>query len=314
MRASMIRNLSYHPGAEDAFVRLWNACLTRDPISPALFRERTLGDPNFAADGFLVAHVEEKSAGIADAEAGFVIAVPPGASHRFAPPAGMGRIAGLGVLPGWRRHGIGTRLLEDALSFLRSRGCKKVIYAAHEYYVAGLDRAYADGLAFLETNGFTQSYEAVAMGRELYELDWPAELRAHEAKLAAEGLTAGYYTPARKASLDAFFAAEFPEWAPFFAEKLARRDPEDDIALCLDGDKVVGYCQRLEADHVGPFGVAASYRNKGIGTVMLYRLLDRMRQKGYRFCWFGETGRAQPYYARAGFKVTRRYAVMAKSL
>jgi len=299
--------LSYSPGAEETLIRLWNDSLSRDPISPALFRERTLGDPNFSPDGCLVAQVDGDPAG-------FAIAVPPGASHRFAPPPGAGRIAGLGVLPGRRRTGVGKALLEAALAFLRGRGCKKVVYAAHEYYVAGLDRAYADGLAFLERHGFSQSYEAVAMGRELYELEWPQELRALEAKLAGEGLTADYYSPPLKAAVEAFFAAEFPEWAPFFREKLDRGDPHDDFALALDRGKVVGYCQRLEGDHVGPFGVAAAYRNKGIGTVMLYRLLERLRQKGFRFCWFGETGRAQPYYARAGFVVTRRYAVMARNL
>jgi len=318
--------LSSGPGEAETVVRLWNDTLVRDPISPALFTERTLGDPNFAPDGCLVAHVDEGPAGIKDAVAGFAIAVPPGSSHRFAPPPGTGRIAGLGVLPGWRRAGVGSALLETALTFLRNRGCKKVVYAAHEYYVAGLDRAYADGLAFLERRGFTLGYEAVAMGRELYELEWPAELRALETKLAGEGLTAGYYAPALKPAVDAFFAGDFPEWAPFFREKLDRQDPHDDIALCLEnavagdradaarGVRVVGYCQRLEGDHVGPFGVAAQFRNKGIGTVMLYRLLERLRQKGYRFCWFGETGRAQPYYARAGFVVTRRYAVMTKAL
>ena len=306
--------LSSGPGDEETVVRLWNETLTRDPISPELFKERTLGDPNFSPDGCLIAYVDEGPAGIKGATAGFAVAVPPGASHRFAPPPGTGRIAGLGVLPGWRRTGVGNGLLEAAFMFLRKRGCKKVVYAAHEYYVAGLDRAYADGLAFLEKHGFEQTYEAVAMGRELYDLEWPKELRTLEAKRAGEGLTAGHFAPPMRAAVEAFFAGDFPDWAPFFREKLDRQDPHDDIVLALDKGRVVGYCQRLEGDHVGPFGVAAAYRNRGIGTVMLYRLLDRMRQMGYRFCWFGETGRAQPYYARAGFVVTRKYAVMAKSL
>ncbi len=301
----MIR--AFRRGDEDTVVRLWNGSLARDPISPAIFAERTLGDPSFSPDGCLLAEVD-------GAPAGFALAVPPGASHRFAPPPGTGRIAGLGVLPGWRRSGVGNAMLETALAFLRNRGCRKVIYAAHEYYVAGLDRAYAEGVAFLEKRGFAVGYEAVAMGRELYELEWPAELRALEAKLAGEGLTAGYYTPALKPAVEAFFAGDFPEWAPFFREKIDRNDPHDDFALALDHGKVVGYCQRLEGDHVGPFGVAAAWRNRGIGTVMLYRLLERMRQKGYRFCWFGETGRAEAYYARAGFVVTRRYAVMTRAL
>jgi len=60
--------------------------------------------------------------------------------------------------------------------------------------------------------------------------------------------------------------------------------------------------------------VAAAHRNRGIGTVMLYRLLDQMRDRGYKFAWFGETGRARACYERAGFVVTRRYAVLSRTL
>ena len=49
------------------------------------------------------------------------------------------------------------------------------------------------------------------------------------------------------------------------------------IAVDTRAGKVIGYCQHLDCDHVGPFGVASAYRSKGIGSVMLYRLLDRMR-------------------------------------
>jgi predicted N-acetyltransferase YhbS len=86
------------------------------------------------------------------------------------------------------------------------------------------------------------------------------------------------------------------------------------MVIATEGERVVGYCQHLDADHVGPFGVGAGYRNRGIGSVMLYRLLDGMRQKGYRFAWFGETGRARAYYERAGFRVTRKYAILRRDL
>ena len=294
----------FRPADVATVVTLWNATLDRDPITPEAFRERTLGDPNFSPEGITLA--------ISNGEpVGFVVAVAPGAIHRFAPAAGTGRIAGLGVLPAHRRQGLGGRLLDGALAGLRARGCGKVVYAAHEYYTAGLDRAYTPGMALLQSRGFKEVYEAVAMGRLLYDYEWPAEARALEATLVAGGITAAAYTPADRPALVAFFAAEFPDWAPFLTDKERRGDDPGDIVIARDGAAVIGFCQRLEADHVGPFGISAAYRNRGIGTVMLYRLLDRMRAHGYRFCWFGETGRAQPYYERAGFFVTRRYAIMA---
>jgi ribosomal protein S18 acetylase RimI-like enzyme len=228
---------------------------------------------------------------------------------------GVGRISGLGVLNACRRRGIGALLLKRALGFLRARDCRRVTCAAHEYYVAGLDReAYPEGLRFLSAQGFTESYEAVAMGRRLYDLAWPAVARDAEAVLLRAGVQVKHYSPDDGDATVSFLRAEFPGWIEFFVRKLDARDPGDDIVIVRTKDAVAGYCQRLEADHVGPFGVAAVLRNRGAGTVMLYRLLERMRQKGYRFAWFGETGRAKTFYERAGFTVTRRYAVMEKDL
>lgn len=296
----------YRRGDEGVIVSLWNTILDRDPITPEAFSERTLGDVNFTPAGILLA----ESAG---EPAGFTVTVPPGRTHRFAPAPGTGRIAGLGVLPAFRRQGAGGRLLDEALALLAERGCRKVVYAAHEYYTAGLDRAYAAGLALLASRGFTETYEAVAMGRLLYDYERTLEARTVEARLAAEGVSAVPYTPQDRPALAAFFAAEFPDWAAFLTDKERRGDPPGDIVIARHAGAVIGFCQRLEADHVGPFGIAAAWRNRGVGTVMLYRLLDGMRAQGYRYCWFGETGRAQPYYERAGFFVTRRYAIMART-
>jgi mycothiol synthase len=294
---------------EDAgkIVSLWNKTLNRDPITGEMLELRTLKDPNFSAEGCLIAE------GPGGPE-GFVLAVAPGTRHRFAPPPGMGRVAGLGVLPSARRHGVGASLMEAALAFLKGRKCAKVLYAAHEYWCAGLDKAYAEGTAFMAKAGFKEVGVAVAMGRLLYEVDVPAEVVENGKKLAARGINTGVYDPSEKQALEDFFTAEFPDWRDFFHEKLERRDDLRDVYVARDNGKVIGYCQRLEADHVGPFGVSRDARNLGIGSVMLYALLDGLRARGYRFCWFGETGRAQPYYERAGFFITRRYSILTREL
>ena len=239
----------------------------------------------------------------------------PRAGGLHAGRVGSGRIVGLGVVPPARGRGIGTALLDGALAFLGASGCRRAAVAAHEYYAAGVDReAYPDGIAFLTRRGFREVGEAIAMGRLLYDLAWPENVRAAEARLRGEGIEARYFEPAYAYALGEYFLAEFPEWVEFFRRKLDARHDLDEIVIATDGGRVVGYCQHLDADHVGPFGVAAAYRNRGIGSVMLYRLLDRMREKGYRFAWFGETGRARPYYERAGFFVTRTYAVLSRDL
>ena len=296
--------------AEDGgtFVGLWNSSYTRDPITLRTFVRQTLGDPNFSPDGCWLAEEQGKPAG-------FCLAMAPGQPHLFGQPTGIGRITGIGVLPEHRRRGIGSALLESALSFLKARSCRRVSVAAHEYYVAGLDKeAYPEGLAFLAARGFKAAGEAVAMGRMLYDLEWPGAARQAESRLAGEGILVKHLEASDSQALVEFFRSEFPTWIEFYLHKLDAGDDSDDIVVCRTSDKVVGFCQRLEADHIGPFGVAEAWRNKGLGTVMLYRLLDGMRRKGFRFAWFGETGRAQPYYERAGFFVTRRYAIWARDI
>ncbi len=301
----------FRQGDDEAIVALWNRTLVGDPISPALFRRQTLLDPSFLPEGCLVAERE----GVFQ---GFILAVAPapaGESRLFATRRGTGRIAALGVAPEARCQGLGSALLDAALEFLRRQGCGRAVVAAHEYYVPGVDRQrYAEGLAFLMRRGFVERGEAIAMGRPLYDLDWPADVRAAEARLREEGIEVRSFDPCDTYALVRYFRAEFPSWIEFFTKKLDARHDLDEIVVAIRGGEVIGYCQQLEADHVGPFGVAAAYRNRGIGSVMLYRLLERMREKGYRFAWFGETGRARSYYERAGFQVTRTYALLSRDL
>jgi ribosomal protein S18 acetylase RimI-like enzyme len=301
----------FRQGDDELVVALWNATLTGDPISPALFRRQTLLDPSFRPEGCLLAERGAEAVG-------FTLAVAPaeaGPQRLFAAGRGTGRIAALGVLPATRGRGIGGALLDAAAGFLRERGCGRVVVAAHEYYAAGVDKArYAAGLAFLQKRGFVERAEAVAMGRELYDLEWPDAVRETEARLLDEGIEIRYFDHDATLGLADYFRAEFPTWVEFFIKKLDAGHPLDEMVIATHGERVVGYCQHLDADHVGPFGVAAAYRGRGIGTVMLYRLLDRMRQKGYKFAWFGETGRARHYYERAGFRVTRVYAVLGRDL
>jgi mycothiol synthase len=302
---------TFRTGDDEALVALWNRVLTRDPISPGAFRRQTLLDPNFLPEGCLIAESEGQAVG-------FALAMAPRTAGRFTGRPGSGRIAGLGVLPQARRQGIGTALLEGALAFLKEHGCSLARVAAPEYYAAGVDReAYGEGIAFLNRRGFVEVGEAVAMGRQLYDLSWPDDVRASEAALQDAGIVVRAFEPRDTYALAEYFRAEFPTWVEFFSRKLDAGDDHDTMVIALDtrgAGRVVGYCQHLDTDHVGPFGVAQAYRNRGIGSVMLYRLLDALRQKGYKFAWFGETGRAQPYSERAGFRVTRTYTILRRDL
>jgi GNAT superfamily N-acetyltransferase len=92
----------------------------------------------------------------------------------------------------------------------------------------------------------------------------------------------------------------------------------DEMVIARRGEEVVGYCQHRyghHAERTGPFGVKAELRGRKIGTLMLYRLLARMAQKGYRAGWFAQTGdRQRRYYERVGYRVIRTEVGMRKEL
>ncbi len=86
------------------------------------------------------------------------------------------------------------------------------------------------------------------------------------------------------------------------------------VVLAEFGGRIVGYAQQTE-EHFGPFGVHPDYRGKGVGRVLCAKCLMEARTKGYHCAWFKWTGDYQAgVYFMAGFKETRRYEVMEKSL
>jgi ribosomal protein S18 acetylase RimI-like enzyme len=85
----------------------------------------------------------------------------------------------------------------------------------------------------------------------------------------------------------------------------------DQITVAVQGDSVVGYCQ-FRGEHFGPFGVREDLRGQGIGTVLLARCLQTMRQHGLHNAWVLWTSdeNAERVYSKLGFRKTRRFAVL----
>jgi GNAT superfamily N-acetyltransferase len=88
----------------------------------------------------------------------------------------------------------------------------------------------------------------------------------------------------------------------------------EQIHLAIHEEQVVGYCQ-YEGAHLGPFGVAEGFQGNGIGTVLLAHTMASMVECDLHHAWVLWTGeRAARLYARFGFRVSRRFAVLHKEL
>ena len=72
---------------------------------------------------------------------------------------------------------------------------------------------------------------------------------------------------------------------------------------------------QLRSIRLSPFGVAERYQGIGIGTVLLARALASMVERDLHHAWVLWTGeRAARLYARFGFRVSRRFAVLHKEV
>lgn len=297
----------------EALLAVWNAALPRDALTERRLLAQVLLDPN-VDEGFLVAEVNGEVVG-------FVLGMvrrEPGADGELEPERGW--ITAFGVRPDCWRRGVGTALFQAALEFFRREGRNEVLIAPYvpNYFVPGVDlAAYPAAGPFLARLGFETISRPLSMDANLVALEIPAEVQARQEALQARGFLirplAATDVPAFLGFLASAMPADWLRHARALLHGVARGDATyDQITLALQEGRIVGYAQ-FEGEHFGPFGVAEGYQGQGLGTVLLARTLERMRQHGHHNAWLLWTGdEAARLYARFGFRETRRFAVMRR--
>lgn len=311
----------WRAGDGPAIVDAWNRSLPEDPISPARFRDLILLDPNFDPDGLRVAR----------SPAGEVL----GAAYAVRRKTAMtgtdleperGWLVFFFVDPPARGRGIGRRLVEDALTWLRERGGREALFSPYtpNYVLPGLDRrAYPVAGRLLDDLKFTTRYQAVAMDRSLVGYAVPEEVAERARALTASGWRLGTPGTDDLPELVALAGDHFnPDWARAIREALIGGLPLERIVIARDASgHLVGWAMHGAYDSVvdrfGPFGVREDQRGTGLGKVLLHLTLRRMRAcsaHGAWFLWTGERSPAGHLYLAAGFSVTRRFDVMNRVL
>jgi GNAT superfamily N-acetyltransferase len=308
----------------DGVMEVLHGALVADPMSRATFVRKVLLDPNFDPDGAPVAFRDSRIAG-------FALALVRRVPLEDAPPdTGSGYITLIAVAPWARRQGIGAELLARAEGHLRAKGCTQALISPYApgYFTPGVDvDAYADALAFLEKCGYAAFSRPIAMETDLAGASAssatgvriPEWVLQRERELAAQGTVIEPYTPQRLPALFAFLRDHFPgDWQRFArsaADRIEQGEPATRLWIAATGDRVVGYSHH-EVERFGPIGVAPDWRGRGIGHVLMYRTLEAMRRQSLHTAWFMWTDErtAERLYRGAGFRVTRRFAVLRKDI
>ena len=315
----MVTYRYYQPGDEPQIVVLWNECLTKDPITPKRFRHLVLLDANFDPEGMRLAFDGERLIGC-------VYAI-----RRLVPLSGAdlepdnGWIPFFFVDPAYRRAGVGTRLMQDAVEFLKRQGRKNVFFASYapNYIVPGIDEAsYPAGYQFLLAHGFRTLYSPVAMDRSLVDFRIPDEILELKKAREAEGYT---FTQARDSDLYEviqFANRKFnPDWGRAIREGILQGLPLERILIARYQGTMVGFClyggYEGVPERFGPFGVDPDRQGQGLGKLLLNLCLHQMRAESLHSAWFlwtGEKTSAGYLYKKTGFHITRSFHVMKKQI
>jgi mycothiol synthase len=315
--SSQVSIRSYEPADVADVVALLNKSLMADPMTSEMFQRKVLLDANYDPRGSLVASVDGKVVGYA-----------LGMVRRFqmedsVPDFDRSWITLFAVDEAFRRQGIGTKLARGLEQYFGSRGCKMTIISGYapNYFVPGIDPvAYPEALEFFKTMGFAEVYRPLSMDSDLLQLRTPEWVPAKEQGLIEAGVTFEPYRPELILPLLEFMKVEFPgDWQRFLRDAMTRittgeYHPTNLWIAHVDG-KVLGFAMHDNGCRFGPFGVAAKERGRGLGVVLLLRILFGMKAKGLHNAWFLWTDEAAAkVYDVGGFKESRRFAYMKKAL
>ena len=308
-----------------ALLPLWQAALGDTwPMREDLLR-RLLTDHRFYRAGdHLVAVADERIIGFVGTQ------VDRSAAETQQRSGGISVVL---VHPDRRRQGVGTRLHEAALKWLRQEGVTNLRLGgggAYRFW-PGVPTDLPGVYDFFAACGWPPEPERRAsdLVRDLSDFKTPPAMGA---RLAAEKVTV---RPARQHEVDDVLAFEFehfPGWAPAYVYTAQLGDYQN-FLVAFDQDKgIVGTLmlhtpasrwlaanitwQTMLGDSLGGIsavGVAESERGRGIGIGMVAVGSEVLRARGVGNCHIDWTGIID-FYGKLGYTVWREYWMSRREL
>jgi GNAT superfamily N-acetyltransferase len=239
--------------------------------------------------------------------------------------AGDDRQGGVQLLlvdPSVQRRGIGARLLGAGIERLSALGVTTAALGSggHDYLWPGVPEDLAGAAGFFAARGWAFGYRVLDLIADLRGYQPPPGTmeRAERAGVAIEAQPG----PGPTAEVLAFEAAIFPNWLRSFqrwtSPVLVARDQEGAIVgtLLFRGppDATI-FTPMLGADAgtIGCVGVADAARGAGVGSAMVARASELLRDAGTGVCHISWTER-EWFYRRVGYLPWRRYRMARRPI
>lgn len=317
MTSVEVRGFRAGDGADLA--EAWTAAAPADPITALRLRDLILLDRNFDPDGLRIATLGGELVGAAYA-----------VRRRIAVDGddlepGSGWVPFFFVREEHRGRGLGRRLMNEALDWLRGHGAETAFFSSYtpNYFLPGLDaERYPQAARLLESLGFARQYECVAMSADLTGYAPPPTILDKVAGLQERGYRFG--TPSDDDLVDLIAVAHTfnPDWSRGIREAVLQGLGLDKIIIVRDPDgALLGWAMHGAYEQMyerfGPFGVLPASRGLGLGEALLHLTMQRMRAHGAHHAWFLWTGEDSPaghLYTKTGYRVIRRFQVLRADL
>lgn len=315
----------FQPNDAAAVVDLWNESLgERYLLRADVLESSVVGNPNARPDDAVVAEADGRLLGFAYA------GISRSEAPQLADLRGRAWLQAVVVAPSWRRRGVGGALVRAVAKIGREAATDALIAGGGLFYLwPGVPDDLPTAGPFLAALGFRfdpdPSYDlrgdVSAMGAT----------EAHDATtaLAAAGLSLVPADEADREPLLRFLSAEFgSDWWHDIGWFLAAGGDPAEVLLLRAGDgrihgfarihtpasRPLGWPMYWRADTsaaggLGPIGLAAALRGRGLGRALLIGALDRLRRLGHPDVVIDDTT-LLGYYGPHGFTpwITYRHA------
>jgi GNAT superfamily N-acetyltransferase len=231
----------------------------------------------------------------------------------------------------FRDEATGAALLHAAEEHLQHRGATAIQLGSggESYFWPGVPVNLAGLVDFYKRQGWAYTHTSVDLIRGLAGYATPASVWERFNSL-------GYAAQAARSvdieKLLAFEAAHFPQWQPFFSQKVTAGDT-DDILYVADrrGDVVASVLldsasstakgqywtwRRLLGGQAGAFGVLGvqpDARGQGIGLALAARATELLKERGVATSWVGWTWLID-WYGLLGYRVWQTYWMSHKAV
>lgn len=226
----------------------------------------------------------------------------------------------------YREPETGIDLMAQAKRTIADRGAQKLIFGMDSRHLfPGCPDDCQSLCSFLMVEGFEKTGGHFDLERDLRDYKLPYDLPA--------GIEFRELTESDVPELTEFLTREFPgRWKHDVLEKVEVEGASSTCFGAFEGQKLLGFATIQDWRHkmpvngcvwkssmgekwggLGPIGVAAAERKRGIGHGVLGSALMNLKNRGVQACIIDWTT-LDDFYGRHGFEVTRRYQTASLKL